>query len=76
MDENLILDELKEIKDDVKEIKTALYVGNGKPSLMQRVADVEKVSDGIKRVVWLIVGALMITATGVIATQLAIHWPR
>jgi hypothetical protein len=76
MDDSVILGELQEIKDDIKMIKTAIFIGNGKPPLLQRVADVEKISNGICRVVWIIVGVILTTATGVVATQIAIHWPK
>jgi hypothetical protein len=69
-EEEMILQELSEIKADIKDIKKCLYIGNGKPSLCSRLDQVENVTGSLKRLMWIIIGGVATISTSWIALNL------
>ena len=67
VNEELVLEELKEIKTDVKSIKDCLYPGNGKPGLCARVGALEQFIGAVKRLSWLCIGGILTIVTAAIA---------
>jgi hypothetical protein len=70
MNEELILQELNEIKSDIKEIKKCLFMGNGHPSVCSRLDAVEGVTGSIKRFMWIIVAGMGTIATSWVALNI------
>lgn len=57
---------------DVEKLMKAVFIGNGEPGLVTRVAKVEQAVSSIQRAAWLIFGALL-TCTGAILVDLAVR---
>jgi hypothetical protein len=67
--DELILLELKDIKEDVRGIQSCLN-GNGKPGLCTRMAAVEAMTGTIKRIMWLIIGGILTVVTSAFAASI------
>ena len=67
MNEELILTELREMMEDIKAIKAALYETNGTPGVLSRLRMVENTVGAIKRVIWLCVGGAVTILTTIIS---------
>jgi hypothetical protein len=63
MNEELILNEIKDIKEDIRAIKECLFMGNGKPSICTRLAQVETVTKTLTRSLWLVIGGVVTITT-------------
>lgn len=59
MSYEIILNELKELKEDIRAIKSALYEADGSPGICTRLRLVEQSVGAIKRAIWLCLGGII-----------------
>jgi hypothetical protein len=68
--DELILLEIKDIHERVKEIHDFMFVGNGKPGLCTRMEAVEATTATIKRLMWLVIAGIITIVTSSVAMNL------
>ena len=74
MENALILEELRELKQDIKEIKTCLF-GNGKTGICTRLTLLETFQNSAKRLLWIVIGSILTIATAAVAMAWNVKLP-
>jgi hypothetical protein len=75
MNDELMMTELAEIKDDVKAIKCALYETDNRPGVLSRLRLVEATISTLKRIMWLTIGSALTLGVAVVANLMGVKLP-